>query len=77
MTTDAPNPTRQRDDLSSLARLLKDIDGTVEVLEDGLLNSASSGAVELLPYCAGLRLVKGALARARTTVDALTEDLAA
>ena len=64
-------------DLSSLARLLKDIDGTVEVLEDGLLNSASSGAVELLPYCAGLRLVKGALARARTTVDALTEDLAA
>ena len=76
MTTDAPQPTRQGD-LSALARLLKDIDGTVDVLEDGLLNSASSGAVELLPFCAGLRLVKGALAQARTTVDALAEGLAA
>ena len=64
-------------DLSTLARLLKDIDGTVEVLEDGLLNSASSGAVELLPYCAGLRLVKGALEQARTTVEALTDQRAA
>ncbi len=71
------SPDRRRADLSFLATLLKDIDGTVEVLEDGLLNSASSGAVELLPYCAGLRLVKGALERARTTVDALADGLAA
>ena len=65
------------DDLTSLANLLKDIDGTVEVLEDGLLNSAGSGATELLPFCAGLRLVRGALERARTTADALAGKIAA
>ena len=64
-------------DLASLARLLKDIDGTMDVLEDSLLNSAGSGATELLPYCATLRLVRGALGRARTTVDVLTKKIAA